>query len=230
MSSLHVDSVNKSYDNKKILSDIYLTCKKGEIIGLIGRNGSGKSTLLKIVFGIEKCENKFLKIGKKVITNIANGRSLINYLPQENFLPNGTKIKSLINLFLPKKNRHELINNDYIKPLLDKKNQELSGGEKRIIEILLIIHSNAEFILLDEPFNGVSPIIRDYIIKYIQEIKSSKGFIITDHDYENVINLADKIMFLKDGTLKEIKKQKQLVDLGYLSQTNYNTLINESSK
>jgi len=225
MNTLHIDSVSKSYDNKTILSDIYLTCKKGEIVGLIGRNGSGKSTLLKIVFGIEKCENKFVQIGDKVINNIASGRTLINYLPQDNFLPNNIKIKLLINLFLPKENRSELITNDYIIPLLHKKNQELSGGEKRIVEILLIVHSNAEFILLDEPFNGVSPIIRSYIINYIRKMKSSKGYIITDHDYENVLNLADKIMFLKDGNLKEISNRKELVDLGYLSQTNYNMLF-----
>ena len=229
MNTLHVDSINKSYDNNKILSDIFLTCKKGEIVGLIGRNGSGKSTLLKIIFGIEKCENKFIQIGDKVINNIASGRTLINYLPQEKFLPNNIQIKSLINLFLPKENRHELVNNDYIKPLLHKKNQELSGGEKRVLEILLIIHSNAEFILLDEPFNGVSPIIRTYIINHIRKMKSSKGFIITDHDYENVINLADKIMFLKDGVLKEVINQKQLVDLGYLTQNNYDMLIEASS-
>jgi len=227
MNTLHIDSIRKNYNDKKILSDIYLTCKKGEIVGLIGRNGSGKSTLLKIIFGIENCENKFVQIGDKVINNIASGRTLINYLPQENFLPNGIKIKSLINLFLPKNNRHELITNNYIKPLLHKKNQELSGGEKRIVEILLIIHSNAEYILLDEPFNGVSPIIRTYIINYIKKMKSSKGYIITDHDYENVINLADKIMFLKDGSLKEVINKKQLVDLGYLPQTNYDVLYRQ---
>jgi len=227
MISLHVDSVNKSYDNKKILSDIYLTCHKGELVSLIGRNGSGKSTLLKIIFGIEKCENKFVQIGNNVINTIASGRTLINYLPQENFLPNNIKIKTLINVFLPKKNRHELTTNNYIKPLLHKTNQELSGGEKRIVEILLIIHSNAEFILLDEPFNGVSPIIKTYIINYIKKMKPSKGFIITDHDYENVLNLADKIMFLKEGSLKEVTNKKQLVDLGYLTLDNYDILLNE---
>lgn len=88
----------------------------------------------------------------------------------------------------------------------------------------MIIHSNAGFILLDEPFNGVSPIIRGYIIKYIKEMKSSKGYIITDHDYENVIDLADNIVFLKNGSLKEINDKRELVELGYLTKTTYNTI------
>ena len=219
MSKLHIDSVTKSYDNKVILSDIFISCEKGEIKGLIGRNGSGKSTLLKIVFGTEKPTSKFVRIGNKVIKNISDGRNLINYLPQENFLPNNISIKSLINLFLEKKNRKIVLENENVKPLLDKKNQDLSGGERRIIEILLIIHSSAEFVLLDEPFNGVSPIVRDYIIQYIKNMKSLKGYIITDHDYENIINLADSIVYLQSGFLKEIKDKSELVELGYITKT-----------
>ena len=218
MNKLHVDSVTKSYSRKKILNGVFLSCEKGEIKGLIGRNGCGKSTLLKIVFGVEKSDFKFVKVGNKRVKNIADGRNLINYLPQENFLPSNVKVKTLITLFLTKENRKYLFENEFVKELLDKKSQELSGGEKRIFEILLIIHSNADFILLDEPFNGLSPILRSYIIKYIKELKISKGFIINDHDYENVIEVADKILFLKDGSLKEIKERKELVQLGYLSK------------
>jgi ABC-type multidrug transport system ATPase subunit len=226
MSRLHIDSLTKSYDNKVILSDVFLSCEKGEIKGLIGRNGSGKSTLLKIVFGTEKPNSKFVRVGNKIIRNISDGRNLINYLPQDNFLPNNVKIRTLINLFLPKETRNILFKNEHIKPLLHKLNQELSGGEKRIIEILLIIHSNSEFILLDEPFNGVSPIIRDYIIDYIKKMKLSKGYIITDHDYENVINLADSIVYLQNGYLKEINDKSELVELGYLTKTTYNSIYN----
>jgi ABC-type multidrug transport system ATPase subunit len=222
MSKLHIDSITKSYNNKVILSDIFISCEKGEIKGLIGRNGSGKSTLMKIVFGTEKAESKFVRVGNKVIKNISDGRNLINYLPQDNFLPDNISIKSLINLFLQKENRKIVLENEYVKPLLNKKNQDLSGGERRIIEILLIIHSNAEFILLDEPFNGVSPIVRDYIIEYIKKMKSLKGYIITDHDYENVINLADSIVYLQSGFLKEIKDKSELVELGYMTKTTYN--------
>lgn len=221
MSKLHIDSVTKSYDNRVILSDIFLSCKKGEIKGLIGRNGSGKSTLLKIIFGTVKAESKFIKIGDKIIRNISDGRNLINYLPQDNFLPNNIKIRRLIKLFLPEESKEKLFDNEHIKPLLNKENQQLSGGEKRIIEILLIIHSKAKFILLDEPFNKVSPILRNYITQYVFEMKSSKGFIITDHDYKNVIHLADSIVFLSDGFLREITDKSELVKLGYLSETTY---------
>lgn len=218
MNKLHIDSITKSYNNNVILSDVFISCKKGEIKGLIGRNGSGKTTLLKIVFGTEKADTKFIKIGNKIIRNISDGRNLINYLPQDNFLPNNISIKSIIHLFLQKENRKIVLENEYVKPLLNKKNQDLSTGEKRIIEILLIIHSRAKFILLDEPFNGISPIMRAYIIKYIRKLKSSKGYIITDHDYENVINLADSIVYLQDGFLKEIKDENELINLGYLTK------------
>lgn len=227
MRKLHIDSLTKCYDNKVILSDIFLSCEKGEITGLIGRNGSGKSTLLKIVFGTVKAESKFVRIGEKIIRNISDGRNLINYLPQDNFLPNNVKIKTLITLFLPKEIRDALFDNEHIKPLLSKQNQDLSGGEKRIVEILLVIHSNAEYILLDEPFNGVSPIFRDYIIVYIKKMKSSKGYIITDHDYENVINLSDSIFYLQNGYLKEINNKSELVELGYLSETTYKAVFYE---
>jgi len=226
MNKLHVDSLTKSYDNKVILSDIFLTCEKGKITGLIGRNGSGKSTLLKIIFGTEKADSKFVRADKKIIKSISAGRNLINYLPQDNFLPNYIKIKTLIKLFLPKENRYALFNNEHVIPLLNKQNQHLSGGEKRILEILLIIHSNSEYILLDEPFNGLSPIVRSYIIEYIKTMKSAKGYLITDHDYENVISLADNMFFLQHGYLKEINDKSELVELGYLSRSTYNNVYN----
>jgi ABC-type multidrug transport system ATPase subunit len=217
MKTLHADSIRKSFDRKKILSDIFLTCQKGEIKGLIGKNGSGKSTLLKIIFGTEKADTKFVRVGDQIIRSVTDGRHLINYLPQDNFLPYGVSVKTIVKLFLEKDCRKIILENEHVKPILHKKNEHLSGGEKRIIEILLIVHSKADFILLDEPFNGVSPIMRDYIIKYIKTMKSKKGFIITDHDYENVIGLADKIVFLQNGFLRPIDEVSDLVELGYMT-------------
>lgn len=215
MSRLFVDSITKSYNNKVILSDVFLSCEIGEVKGLIGRNGCGKSTLLKIIFGVESAENKFVKIDGKLIKNTADCKGLVSYLPQNHFLPNGIKVGRIINLFLQKKYRKKLFSNAFVMTLLDKTSQELSGGQRRIVEILLLIHSNSKFILLDEPFNGVSPILKEYIAECILEVKKEKGIIITDHDYENVLKLADNITFLKEGYLREIKDRRQLVELGY---------------
>ena len=130
-------------------------------------------------------------------------------------MPNGVNVSKIINLFLEKKYREKLLSNKFIIPLLNRTSQELSGGERRIVEILLLIHTNSKFILLDEPFNGVSPILKEYISECILEAKKEKGIIITDHDYENVLKLADTISFLKDGYLKTIKEKSQLIELGY---------------
>jgi len=215
MSKLFADSIVKSYDNRTILTDVFLSCKIGEVKGLIGRNGSGKSTLLKMIFGVENADYKHVKVNDKLIKKTSDCKGLINYLPQKHFLPNGIKVKTIINLFLEKKYRQKLISNEFIEPLLNRTSQQLSGGQRRIIEILLIIHSNSKFILLDEPFNGVSPLLKEYIVECIESVKQEKGIIITDHDYENVLSLADKIVFLKDGYLRGIKDRSLLLELGY---------------
>ncbi len=218
MKRLHVDSILKSYDNKQILSDVFISCEKGEIIGLLGRNGIGKSTLLKIIFGSINAENRFVKVDNKYIKGIFDNRNLIKYLPQNNFLPNHIKIKTIIKLFCDKKNAKIISNNHLIKQLLDKKSNQLSGGEKRILEIFLIVLSNAKYILIDEPFNGVAPIHKEEIKKIIIEQSENKGFIITDHDYRNILDIATRTVIIYDGGTKEIKNNEELIQYGYIPE------------
>ncbi|PQJ69260.1 ATP-binding cassette domain-containing protein [Polaribacter butkevichii] len=218
MKKMHVDSVLKSYNNRQILSDVFISCEKGEIIGLLGRNGIGKSTLLKIIFGSIKAENKFVKVDNKYIKGIFYNRNLIKYLPQNNFLPNHIKIKTIIKLFCDKKNATIISNNHLIKQFLDKKSNQLSGGEKRIIEIFLIVLSNAKYILIDEPFNGVAPIHKEEIKKLIIEQSENKGFIITDHDYRNILDIATRTVIIYDGGTKEIKNNEELIQYGYIPE------------
>ena len=218
MSTLHIDSVTKYYKERKILNDIFFSVNTGEIIGLLGRNGSGKTTLLNIIFGTVPAEFKFVKVDSTHIRTISDGRKLINYLPQDNFLPNHVKIKTLLKLFLTEDDYTKLLQNEVVFSILQKQNQDLSGGERRLIEILLIVHSNAKFILLDEPFNSLSPIQRDYIVDYIKNLKTDKGFIITDHDYQRVVDIADTLCCLKDGNLKLIRDINDLQEFGYLTK------------
>lgn len=216
---MHVDSVIKSFGSRQVLTDIFLSCSKGEIIGILGRNGAGKSTLLKIIFGSLMADQKFVKIGDKIIKGLFDNRNLVNYLPQNHFLPNHIKVATIISLFCDKGNASSIKANDLIKPMLSKKSKQLSGGEKRLLEILLIIHSNARYILIDEPFNGIAPIYKEDIKTLIKEQSKNKGFIITDHDYKNILDIATRIILIHDGGTKEIIKKEELEYWGYISGT-----------
>lgn len=219
MSGLHVDSVRKKIGDKQILNDIFISCQPGQIIGLLGRNGSGKSTLLKIIFGSLAADNKFVAIDNRKLDSLYDNRRLIHYLPQDSYLPNHVKIRNIIHCFCSAENAVTVMENDLIKPFLQKKIQQLSGGEKRILEILLMVHSEARYLLFDEPFNGVSPLCVEILKDLIKKHSKDKGFIITDHDYENVLDISSTVILMDNGNTKVIKDFNELIAYGYLPAT-----------
>ncbi|MDT0557265.1 ATP-binding cassette domain-containing protein [Ichthyenterobacterium sp. W332] len=216
MSTLHVDSIMKRYGNNQVLSDVFMSCSTGGIIGLLGRNGSGKSTLLKIIFGALHTDNKFVKVDDDIINATKDTVGRIAYLPQDNFLPNHIKIKTLIVLLCETESIQFIKDHQLISPFLNRYVKALSGGERRILEVFLIIFSRAKFILIDEPFNGIAPIYKDEIKDLIRRQTKHKGFIITDHDYSNVLDLASKVVLLHNGSTRPIKNIKELEQFGYL--------------
>lgn len=215
MNCLHVDSIQKSFGHQVVLNNVFLQCYPGEIIGLLGRNGSGKSTLLKIIFGSLYTENRYVKINDFVTQSLSDNRTQLVYLPQHTFLPAHTRIKTLAGLMLNKEAESKF--SDLSKPYFstNKRVNELSGGERRIAELLLLILSSAKYILLDEPFNGLAPLQKEFIKSLILAESNQKGFIITDHDYRNILDISQQLVFLKDGRLLPIKAD-ELQDYGYL--------------
>jgi ABC-type multidrug transport system ATPase subunit len=218
MCNMHIDSIIKTFGTRQVLTDIFLKCSQGEVIGMLGRNGTGKSTLLKIIFGSLHPDQKYVLIGDKIIKGIYDNRNLVNYLPQHHFLPNHIKVSNIISLFCDKRNASLLKFNDLIKPMLTKKSRQLSGGEKRLLEILLILHTNARYLLIDEPFNGLDPLYKDYIKNIIREQSKNKGLIITDHDYRNILDVSTRVVLLHDGGIREMSDINQLKDLGYIPE------------
>ncbi|HEY9116067.1 MAG TPA: ABC transporter, partial [Bacteroidales bacterium] len=138
---------------------------------------------------------------------------------QDSFLPNHLQLKTIISLFCDAKNALLISENPMIKPFLKRKSKELSGGEKRIIEIFLIIYSNAEYILIDEPFNGVAPVFKEEIKNLIKEQSKYKGFVVTDHDYRNILDIATKTVLLHDGGTKLLKDRNELKFWNYLPES-----------
>ncbi len=203
-----------------VLSDIFLSCKPGEIVGLLGRNGSGKSTLLKVIFGSVIAENKYITIDSKRVTKPFENFNQVRYLPQDNYLPKDISIDRIISLFGNNLDVVMLRNDPFISRFLQKNARQLSGGEKRIIEILLVLYSKARYILLDEPFNGVAPINIEDIKSRIREQSKTKGIILTDHDYRNIIDASNRIILLYDGGTKEIKNLNELKQWGYVPEIN----------
>jgi lipopolysaccharide export system ATP-binding protein len=214
---LEVDSVLKSYDLRQILTDVYIKCASGDIIGLLGRNGIGKSTMLKIIFGTLVADNKFIRINQQVIDKPYLKKDLIKYLPQDGFLPANLTVKQVVKLFY---DDHGLILNDSIlKKVINTKISNLSGGEGRYLEIKLLLFSKSKFILLDEPFNRVAPILVDSIKELIKEQSIYKGIILTDHDYRNVLDVANRFYLMFDGGLKVITDKSELIDWGYIPES-----------
>ena len=113
-SLLEIDSVIKSFGQNQLLTDIYLKCETGDIIGLLGRNGSGKSTLLKILFGTMPAERKFIRIDGKIYNKPYRSKGEICFLPQHSFFPPEFSLKTAVSFYLQK----ELIPAFFNDPLL----------------------------------------------------------------------------------------------------------------
>ena len=213
---LEIDSVNKTFGEKKVLSDIFLKCEIGDIIGVFGRNGSGKSTLLKIIFGTLFAENKFIRLNNKVLNQPFKIENGISYLPQDNYIPNNFSVKKAINLTI-KQHKFEEFNEDkIIKKIIHSKIGTLSGGELKYLQIKMILFNESQFCLLDEPYSGVSPITIELINSQIVEQSKNKGIIITDHNYLYLLEIATKIYLLKEGVGKFLNNEQELIKFGYL--------------
>lgn len=219
MNTLHVDSITKSFDEKKILQDIYIGCETGKIVCILGRNGCGKSTLFQIIFGTMKGETQYIKLNNEILKTQFDRKNRISYLPQYSFLPKNSKIKKLINLFCNKENAGKLLRAELLQPFINETPNQLSSGELRILEVLLIIHSTSEFVLLDEPFHSLSPKIVTELKKIIKEQSKHKGFIISDHFYQDVLDISDDIYLLSDTHIKPIKDFEELKRYNYLPKT-----------
>jgi lipopolysaccharide export system ATP-binding protein len=213
---LEVDSIRKSFGDKQVLTDIALKCQPGDIIGLLGRNGSGKSTLLKIIFGTLFTDYKFIRINDEILDQPFKSKNKIAYLSQDNFLPKNITIKQAVGIYSDSLDQNQILNDEVLSKVIGTKISNLSGGESRYLEVKLLLNLESNFVLLDEPFNGISPLHIELIKTMIIDKSSKKGIILTDHDYRNVLDVANKYYLLFDGGLKQIKTKQELINWGYV--------------
>lgn len=220
MNRLTVTNVSKKFGKKSVLNSVSLEINTGEILSIFGRNGSGKSTLLKIIFGVETADTISLQLnGKSFQQKEIVPSQKIAYLPQDNFLPKNYTVRNVISLFHPNGDDQDKI--FYSKGVAKFENTKvgnLSMGELKYLEILLIGNLKHDFLLLDEPFSMVEPLQKEIIKELLLELKKSKGIILTDHYYDDVLSVTDKSFLLLDGKRVEIETISDLEKFGYLQK------------
>lgn len=213
---LEFDGIELSYGTRRILSGIYMKCSVGEVVGILGRNGSGKSSLFKVVFGSQAAAHRSVRINESPLPEDFIRRRMIGYLPQSNLIPPHVTIAEAMNLFGVEKETVLRYFPD-LDQQLSLRTDALSGGYRRVIELVLILKSRSLFCLLDEPFSGVMPVHIEAIGKMLMEAKAEKGIILTDHLYRNVMATAERVYILSNGTTYAVRNQEDLISRGYLA-------------
>ncbi len=112
---------------------------------------------------------------------------------------------------------NEFIEHSVYKKYFQKKSNQLSGGEIRQLETLMILYSKANYILLDEPFIHLSPMQAEEFKEIIRKRSQVKGIIVTDHQYYNILEISDKIILLNNGCTKPIKNSDELITYSYIN-------------
>ncbi len=206
----------KAYRKKKVVSNVNIHVKKGEVVGLLGPNGAGKTTTFYIIVGLIHADEGRVNLNNQDITTLPmhkRARLGIGYLPQEASIFRKLTVEENIEILwenmpeIPrdeyKKRMDDLFNEMHIDHIRKQRGYELSGGERRRVEIVRALACNPDFILLDEPFAGIDPIAVDDIQKIIAHLSKKKGLgiLITDHNVRETLGITDRAYILHQGKI-----------------------------
>jgi ABC-type multidrug transport system ATPase subunit len=217
---LELHKAEKSFRSKEILKKVSFSCSTGEILGIFGRNGCGKSTLLKMIFGTLKASKIEMSFNNKPLSpSQVILQKKIAYLPQHSFLPFNSKVRDVIPIYYQsQKDQDAIFYDSLIASISSKKIKELSIGQLRYLQVLLIGNLDRDFILLDEPFSMIDPLYKEKIRELLLKIKQHKGIIITDHYYKDVLNITSKNIIIKNGISTPVYNKEDLKTMDYLSK------------
>lgn len=205
----------KTYSGRKVVNDVSIHVNRGEIVGLLGPNGAGKTTTFYQVVGLVKPQAGDIFLDHQNITHLPMHRRArlgIGYLPQEPSIfkkltveENLLVLWELLNI-VPKSeysSRVEgLLAELHISHLRKSKGYQLSGGEKRRVEIVRALALNPSFILLDEPFAGIDPIAVNDIQTIIKQLREKGlGILITDHNVRETLAIVDRAYIIHSGQI-----------------------------
>ena len=211
---LLADSIRLSFGSFDVLSGAWLRAETGKVTGVLGRNGCGKSCMFRAIMGELRTQDLFVKFNDRVVTGNDEMGLYVKYLPQKPFLPPKFTLRKAFQYFgievgkftsdFPRFSKYE-----------DVELRELSGGELRMVEIWLCLNSGAPFCILDEPFSYLAPVYVEKVQEMIRERKKDMGIIISDHNYEALLQVSDDVLLLSDGYVHLVREMSDLVRYGY---------------
>lgn len=226
---LRTENINKSYRKRKVVNNVSIEVKQGEIVGLLGPNGAGKTTSFYITVGLIKPETGKVFLDSMDITDIPmykRAQMGIGYLPQEPSIFRKMTVEDNIASVLEMTNLtkseqkirlESLIAEFRLEHVRNSNGDVLSGGERRRTEIARCLATSPSFILLDEPFAGIDPIAVEDIQRIVVQLKDKNiGVLITDHNVQETLSIIERayLLFegkvLKAGTAEELSQDEQV--------------------
>jgi lipopolysaccharide export system ATP-binding protein len=209
---LEVQNISKAYNKRLIIKNISLRVSRGEVVGLFGPNGAGKTTCFNIILGLVKPDKGSLLFNDQDITNFPiyiRSRLGFGYLPQESSIFRGLSVADNIKAILEISEDDNEIIEQKIDDLLAEFSishlkyasaMELSGGERRRVEIARCLAAKPKIIMLDEPLAGIDPLAVADIKYLIAHLKDRNiGIVITDHNVRETLDIVDRAYVVYDG-------------------------------
>ncbi len=214
MHLLEIKDLSKSYNEREVVRGVDILVKRGEIVGLLGPNGAGKTTTFYMIVGIIPPNRGRIVFDNYDITNLPiheRCRFGISYLSQEASIFRKLTVEENIMAILetlpisrPERKRRldSLLDELNIAHLRKNKSYTLSGGERRRLEITRALVTNPSFILLDEPFSGIDPIVVNEAQEIIKELKEKGlGILLTDHNVRETLSITDRAYLIAEGKI-----------------------------
>mgnify|MGYP000055251469 CR=1 FL=1 len=213
---MYIETFNlvKTYKDRNVVDGVSLRVNQGEVVGLLGPNGAGKTTTFYMIVGLERPNDGMIVINDQDVTDMPMYRRSnfgVGYLPQEASVFRKLTVEDNIMAILEttkltaserKEKAASLLNEFNINHVAKRKGSQLSGGERRRVEIARCLTTDPAFILLDEPFAGVDPIAVADIQQIIGYLKQRGiGVLITDHNVRETLSIVDRAYILNEGQI-----------------------------
>lgn len=213
--TLKAQNLAKAYKGRKVVKNVSLTVKSGQVVGLLGPNGAGKTTSFYMIVGLVPSDAGKVTLDEQDLTMLPmheRARQGIGYLPQEaSIFRKLTVFENIMAILQIRKDINDeqrleklesLVEEFNIGHIVDNTGQSLSGGERRRVEIARALAADPKFILLDEPFAGVDPISVSDIKKIILQLKNRGiGVLITDHNVRETLDVCEHAYIVSHGEL-----------------------------